>query len=192
MKVYLQPSLRGLSGKMGDWVYRYSKSKEKTYIGEKPTSTGEQTEGQVAQNERFSDASGYATEAMENPALCEYYTALAEERGMMPRNAAMSDFFNVPTFRPLDLVNYKGQVGDPIVIRLTSKFSLASLEIAINKVDGTDIESGQAVEVSPNKWVYMATQPVAMGSDIFIDMLGICHTGLHVKASENPIVGAAK
>jgi hypothetical protein len=25
MKVILQPSLRGLSGKMGDWVYRYDK-----------------------------------------------------------------------------------------------------------------------------------------------------------------------
>gem|GEM_PF-4332260 len=36
MKVILQPSLRGLSGKMGDWVYRYSKDKEKTFIEEKP------------------------------------------------------------------------------------------------------------------------------------------------------------
>jgi hypothetical protein len=190
IKAFLQPSLRGLSGKMGDWVYHYSKNKEKTFIGEMPTSTKEQTEGQLAQQERFADAIHYATEAMEDTALSEFYTALAEVRDMAPRNVAMADYFNVPTFKPLELDNYKGQVGDPIVIRVNSKFTLATLEIAINKVDGTDIEKGQAVEVSTNKWVYRATQPVPMGADIFIDMVGICHTGRRVKASENPIVGA--
>ena len=54
MKVILQPSLRGLSGKMGDWVYKYSKKKEKTFIGEKPVRTKELSQAQLEQNERFS------------------------------------------------------------------------------------------------------------------------------------------
>ena len=84
MKVILQPSLRGLSGKMGDWVYRYSTGKKKTFIGEMPVRTGEQTEGQLAQQERFTDGSGYASEAMENPALSEFYESVAEEMGIRP------------------------------------------------------------------------------------------------------------
>ena len=192
MKVILQPSLRGLSGKMGDWVYRYSKDKKKTYIGEMPVHTGEQTPGQLNQQERFGDGSRYASEAMADPALCQFYTALAEEWDMSPQNLAMADFLSVPQFKPLDLSNYQGRVGDPIVIRVVDKVGLASLEVAIDGQDGTDIEKGMAVEIGSHsgKWVYLATQPVAKGSDIFIELLGIDYTGKRVTMTENPVVGA--
>ncbi len=189
MKAYLQPSLRGLSGKMGDWVYRYSKGKKKTFIGEMPVRTAEQTEGQLAQQERFTEASRYASEAINDPARLEFYAALAEENGMSPSNAATADFLNVAYFKPLDLSAYKGQVGNPIVIRVESKFGLAALEVTINQQDGTDIEKGQAVEISTNKWLYTATRPVALGTDIFIDVVGTDHIGRQVKMSENPAVG---
>jgi len=189
MKVILQPSLRGLSGKMGDWVYRYSKGKKKTFIGEMPVRTGEQTEGQLAQQERFGDGSRYGSEAMENPALREFYETVAEELGISPQNAAMADFLSVPTFKPLDLSNYQGRVGDPIVIRVTAKFGLASLEVAIDRPDGTDVEKGQAVEIATNKWIYTASQPVPLGTELFIEVVGSDHTGKHVKMTENPTVG---
>jgi hypothetical protein len=189
MKVILQPSIRGLSGKMGDWVYRYSKSKKKTYIGEMPVRSGEQTEGQLAQQERFTDGSRYACEAMQNPALAEFYTAAAEELGITPQNAAMADFLSVPSFKPLDLSGYKGRAGDLIVVRAVAKFGLASLEVTIDRQDGSDIEKGQAVEIATNKWIYAATQAVPLGTDIFIDVVGTDHTGQQVKMSENPTVG---
>jgi hypothetical protein len=191
MKVILQPSLRGLSGKMGDWVYRYNKGKKKTFIGEMPVRTAEQTPAQLNQQERFGDGSRYASEAMENPALCEFYTALAEEWGMSPQNLAMADFLSVPQFKPLDLSNYRGQVGDPIVIRVEARVGLASLEVAIDLQDGTDIERGRAVEIGSHtgKWVYTASRPVAVGTDIFIEVLGVDYTGKRVKMTENPVVG---
>jgi hypothetical protein len=190
MKVYLQPSLRGLSGKMGDWVYRYSKDKKKTYIGEMPVRTGEQTPGQLNQQERFTDASGYAAEAMTIPALQEFYTALAEELGISPNNAAIGDYMSVPVIKPLDLSGYKGQVGDPIVIRVTAKFGLASLEVAIDRQDGSNVEKGQAVEFGSGRWIYAASQPVPLGTDIFIEVTATCHSGKQVKMTENPTVGA--
>lgn len=189
MKVILQPSLRGLSGKMGDWVYRYSKNKKKTFIGEKPVRSLEQTEGQIAQQERFTDASLYAGEAMADPALREFYENAAEEMGITPHNAAMADFLSVPVFKPLDLSKYKGQVGDPILVRVTSKFGLAALEITIDRQDGSEIETGRAVETATNRWVYAATQPVAVGTDIFIEVVGTDHTGRRVKMTESPTVG---
>ena len=192
MKAFLQPSLRGLSGKMGDWVYRYSKDKEKTYIGEKPVRTKDLSEAQLAHNERFSEASQYAVEVMDDPVLREFYETVAEERDMKVRNLAIADFFNVPYFKPLGLGNYKGQVGDTIVIRMVDEIGLVSMNVSIDRIDGTDIETGQAVETSPRsgKWIYTATQPVALGSDIFIEVVATDYVGKDVKVTENPIVGA--
>jgi hypothetical protein len=189
MKVILQPSLRGLSGKMGDWVYRYDKEHKKTVIGEMPVRTGEQTPGQIAHQEVFTDASGYSVAAMENPALLEHYTALAEDMGITPQNAAMGDFLSVPTFKPLDLSTYKGRVGDLIVVRVNAKFGLASMEVTIDRQDGTDVEKGQAVEIGNGRWFYTVTQPAALGTDVFIEVLGTCHSGREVKTTENPTVG---
>jgi hypothetical protein len=187
----LQPSLRGLSGKMGDWVYRYSKDKEKTFIGEKPVRTKELSEAQLAHNERFSDASQYAVEVMDDPVLREFYETVAEKKDMKVRNLAIADFFNVPSFKPLGLVNYKGRVGDTIVIRMVDEIGLVSMNVSIDRIDGTDIEKGQAVETSPRsgKWIYTATAPVAIGSDIFIEVVATDYAGKKVKLTENPIVG---
>ena len=65
-------------------------------------------------------------------------------------------------------------------------------DVSINRLDGTDIEKGQAVETSPRsgKWIYTATQPVALGSDIFIEVVATDYVGKNVKVTENPIVGA--
>ncbi len=189
MKVIVQPSLRGLSGKMGDWVYRYDKQHKKTIIGEMPVRTGEQTVGQLAQQECFTDAAGYIGQAMTNPDLWAFYESIAEDLGITPQNAAMGDYMSTPVFKPLDLSAYKGQVGDPIVIRVTAKFGLAALEVAIDRQDGSDVEKGQAVEIGSGRWVYAATKSIPVGTDIFIEVVGTCHSGKQVKMTENPTVG---
>jgi hypothetical protein len=104
---------------------------------------------------------------------------------------AIGDYLKAPTFKPLDLSKYTGQVGDPIVIRVVDEIGLVSLEVSIDRVDGTDVEKGQAVETSvrSGKWIYTATAPVALGSDIFIEVLGTDYTGKKLKMTENPIVG---
>lgn len=116
---------------------------------------------------------------------------LAEEWDISPKNLAVADFLSVPQFKPLDLSNYQGRVGDPIMIRVVDKVGLASLEAAIDGQDGSDIEKGMAVEIGSHsgKWVYLTTQPVAKGSDIFIEVRGIDYTGKWVKMTENPTVG---
>jgi hypothetical protein len=148
------------------------------------------SQAQLDHNERFGEGSRYGSEAMENPALREFYENVAEEMGISPQNAAMADFLSVPSFKSLDLSNYQGRVGDPIVIRVTAKFGLASLEVAIDRQDGTEVEKGQAAEIATNKWIYTTTQPVPLGTELFIEVVGTDHTGKRVKMAENPIVGA--
>ena len=72
---------------------------------------------------------------------------------------------------------------------MTAKFGLAALEVAIDRQDGTEVEKGQAVEIATNKWIYAATQPVPLGTELFIEVVGTDHTGRRVKMSENPTVG---
>jgi hypothetical protein len=66
------------------------------------------------------------------------------------------------------------------------------LDVAIDRQDGIDIEKGKAIEVGVHsgKWVYTATQPVARGSDVCIEVAGVDYTGKIFKMTENPVVGA--
>lgn len=189
-KVFLQPGLRGLSGGMGDWVYQMRNGK--TVVGMKPLNTKEPTEAQLHQRQRFGEAASYAKAALGDSAKREFYEAVAKERDMPAFALAVADYLIVPFFKPLDLSQYKGQVADPILIRAVDNLGLVSVEVAIDAIDGTDIEKGMAVEagIRSGHWVYTARTPVALGSDIFIEVVGIDHNGRRVKMTENPIVGA--
>jgi hypothetical protein len=103
----------------------------------------------------------------------------------------MGDYLKKPALKPLDLSTYRGHIGDVIEIRATDDLGLADLNVKIVAQDGTPIESGQAVEegVSSGKWIYTATQPVALGSDVFIEVKGCDHAGNKVQLTENPTVG---
>lgn len=189
-KVFLQPGLRGLSGGMGGWVYQMRNGK--TVVGMKPINTKAPTEAQLHQRQRFSDAASYAKAALGDPAKREFYETVAKERDMPAFAMAVADYLNVPSFKPLDLSQYKGRVGDPILIRAVDDLGLVSVEVTLNAIDGALIEKGMAVEAGARSghWVYTVTAPVALGADIFIALTGIDHTGRKAKMTENPIVGA--
>jgi hypothetical protein len=189
MKVILQSGLRGLSGGMQDWVYQYRDGK--TYLGPKPRRTREPSQAELNQRERFKEAALYAKSALADPATREFYETVAAERGTPVFALAVGDFLNQPSIKPLDLSNYKGQVGDPILIRAVDDIGLADVEVELTASNGTQIEKGKAVEngVRTGRWTYTATAPVALGSDIFIKVVGVDHAGTETQITENPTVG---
>lgn len=188
-KVHLQPGLRGLSGGMGDWVY--SMRNGRTILGMRAIKTAEPSEAQVAQQERFKEAVLFAKSAVANQALREFYAPIAQERELSVYALAIADFLNRPSFQYVDLVNYKGRVGDPIVIKALDDLGLVDVDVELVTQEGAPIESGKAVEqgTGSGKWIYTATAPVALGSTIFIEVNGIDHAGTKTKISANPIVG---
>ena len=190
MKVILQNGLRGLSGSMEDWIYQYRNGK--TYLGPKHLSTKDPTQAMIAHREHFKEASVYGKRAMANPALCEFYKPIAEARGITIYTLAVADFLNEPELKPLDLSGYQGRVGDTITIRGEDDLGFADVEVTITAIDGTRIEQGKAVEegVHTDYWIYTATKPVALGSDIFVEVVGVDHAGTKAKITENPIVGS--
>jgi hypothetical protein len=189
MKVILQSSIRGLSGAIEDWVYQYRDGK--TYVGPRPRRTKEPSQAELDHRARFKEATVHAKSAMDDPALRALYETIAEEQDIPVFAVAVRDYMVGPSIMPLDLTQYKGQVGDVITIRANDDIGLADLEVSIVANDGSPIERGKAVEngLRSGKWTYTATAPVALGADIFIEVTGVDHAGTRTKHTESPRVG---
>lgn len=189
-KVRFHGPVAGFSGAMGEMVFADNKKKNRTVAYMK--THYDPTEAQLDHQERFKEAALRAQAALTDPATYAFYSAIAQERDSTAQIVALTDFMVLPTFKSLDLSSYQGQVGDTITIRATDDIGLADVDVKITAQDGTLIEQGKATEdgVRTGKWIYTATQPVALGADIFIEVKGVDHAGNEAQLTENPTVGA--
>ena len=92
-KVKLQPWVVGLSGKMGDIVFKQTRNGEVTLSSCPDMSNVEWSPAQQAHRERFKQASAYARAALADPAVRAMYEKKAKKAGKTPRNMAISDYF---------------------------------------------------------------------------------------------------
>lgn len=189
-KVRFHGPVAGFSGAMGEMVFADNEKKNRTVAYMKKHYAP--TEAQLNQQERFKDCALRAQAALTDPATRAFYQAIALERDSSTHIVAFTDFLVLPEFKPLNLSGYRGQVGDKIHIRATDDIGLADVDVKISAQDGTLIEQGKATEdgVRSGKWIYLATQTVALGADIFIEVKGVDHAGNEAQLTENPTVGA--
>lgn len=188
-EVNLNETVNGYRGSIGRLVFKQYRGR--TIVARKPIITKPPTEGQLAHRQRFKDAAAFAKSAAADSALRAFYEPIAKERDITVHALAMADFLNRPSFQYIDLFDYKGRVGDPIVIKALDDLGLVDVDVELVTQEGAPIESGKAVEqgTGSGKWIYTATAPVALGSTIFIEVNGIDHAGTKTKISANPIVG---
>jgi hypothetical protein len=92
VKVILNPGIRRMSGKMGDWTYRWMHGRQ-TVMKTPDMSKVKWSEAQKAHRERFREAIAYAHEAMADPRVRAYYEKVASKKGRQPFRVAVSDFF---------------------------------------------------------------------------------------------------
>ena len=90
-KVELQPGLRALRGKMGDWTYRQMNGKQ-TVMKTPDMSRVKWSKAQKANRGRFREAIAYARQAMADPAVRVHYEKIGEKTGRQPFRVAVSDF----------------------------------------------------------------------------------------------------
>jgi hypothetical protein len=187
-KVRFHGPIAGFSGAMGEMVFADQGKRTVAYMKKHR----EPSEAQVSWYERWKEAAAYAKSVMGDAAKREFYSTIAAEKDIPLFALAMGDYLNEPSFKPLELDQYRGEVGNPILIRAGDDIGLVSVEVALSNVDGSEIEKGMAVEsgLRSGYWVYTATQAVPLSTDIFIEVVGIDHIGRKVKITENPIVGA--
>ena len=188
-KVRFHGPVAGFSGAMGEMVFADTEAKNRTVAYMKKHLPP--TQAQLEHRAYFAESVRRAVAALENPAKRAFYEAIAAERGVTAHLVALTDFLVAPSFKPLDLANYKGQAGDPIVIRAVDDIGLADVEVTLTANDGRQIETGKAVEagVRTGIWTYTATAVVPLGSDIFIELVGYDYAGQRTQHTESPRVG---
>ena len=89
--VILQPGLRELRGKMGDWTYRVMYGKQ-TLMKTPDMSNVKWSEAQKASRQRFKQAIAYARRAMADPQVSAQYEEAGRKAGRQPFRVAVSDF----------------------------------------------------------------------------------------------------
>ena len=189
-RVRFKGPIGGFSGAMDGMVF--ADNGEQTFAYIRKPRKGEKSEAELERVENWAEARAYANSVKaSNPELWALYQKVGKERKVSPFALAVGDYLKTPSFKPLDLKGYKGEVGNPIQIRAMDNIGLASVEVSIDMQDGTDVEKGMAVELGERTgfWVYTATQTVALGTDVFIEVVGVDYAGHRVKMTENPIVG---
>ncbi len=188
-KVRFHGPVAGFSGAMGEMVFADNETKNRTIAYMKKHYPP--TQAQLDHRAFFKECALRAQAALTDPATYAFYAAIAQVKDSTPQIVALTDFLVRPTIKPLNLTKYKGQVGDIITIRATDDIGLADMDVALIATDGTVIEQGKAIEdgTGTGMWIYTATQPVALGTDIFIEVAGVDHAGTEAKHTESPRVG---
>src|SRR5574339_502913 len=113
-KVRFHGPIAGFSGAMGEMVFADTKSKNRTTAYLKAHNAP--SEAQIAHREHWRESSTRAQQALEDPIRREFYEEIARQRYVPPYLAAFVDFLVAPTFKPFDLSEYKGNVGDKISV----------------------------------------------------------------------------
>jgi hypothetical protein len=190
-KVRFHGPIAGFSGAMGNVVFADNKAQDRTVAYMKKRRP--LSEAQARQQQRFKEAAAYANAALAKPESRAFYEPIAEDRGIPVQSLAIADFLNPrPDIQPLDLTAYRGRVGDPIGIRTVDDVGVVDVEVTLTANDGTRIEGGKAVEAGARSgyWTYTATAAVALGSDIFIEVVASDYAGNKGQMIESPRVGA--
>ena len=189
-KVRFHGPIAGFSGAMGEMVFADNEGKGRTVAYMKTNHP--LSEAQINQQVRFKEAVAYANAAVAKPESVAFYEPIAQEKRLSVHNIAIADYLNErPDIQPLDLTQYKGNVGDTILIRTFDDIGVVDVDVTLTSNTGTRIERGKAVETGSRSgyWVYTATAPVALGADIFIEVVAMDHAGNRGKMTESPRVG---
>src|SRR5512139_2274372 len=142
-KIRFKGPIGGMSGSVDGMVFADNGERTVAYI--RKERTGEKSEAEQRRDDRMAEARAYATSVKtNNPELWAFYKQVGKSRKISPQAIAIGDFLNVPVFKPLNLTNYFGQVGDPIKIHCKDDIGLVWVEVTIEKQDGSDVEKGMA------------------------------------------------
>jgi hypothetical protein len=95
-KILLHPMFQWIRGKMGKIVYRLSHNGEVSMYEAPDMSKVVWSQAQKAQRQNFAKASAYATLAIQDPEIRQFYVEMAKKRKKnkrRPGDMAVSDYF---------------------------------------------------------------------------------------------------
>jgi hypothetical protein len=149
---------RGLSGLVGDMLV-FRQKDGKTIVAKRPVKSKTVSEKQLAQRRRFQEAVFYSYTAVNSPETGEAYkTAAKKSKGKSASNIAVSDFFNAPDIKKVDLSGYTGAAGEQIRIVVSDDFAVKTVTVSITNADGSLVEEGIALQSIGALWIYTTAQ----------------------------------
>ena len=166
-KVRLNPILEQVLGQVGELVFK--RSGERVILARKPDFSDRQaSEAQLAAQERFRQAALYGKMVMADPDTKQLYGEAARGKGQPVFSLTVADFFNAPSVDEVDMANYSGKAGDPIVVMAHDDFEVAAVKVSLSDAEGEALESGDALQTPPNsgRWIYTATATIASGAQV--------------------------
>jgi hypothetical protein len=142
--------LQGMIGKeivFRDW-------EGKTVVAKAPRSP----KGQPNANQlRIRESFRYAKQVLKNPELAEAYRAVLKPRQSV-LSRALQDFVTPPRVISFHTREYRGLVGNPILIRALDDFEVKEIYVEIYDAAGVLLEEGKAQPVDgSDQWIYTAT-----------------------------------
>ena len=147
--------VRGLSGSLGDQFVVKQDKAGRTIVSVAPTFSENRTysEAQLGWQDKFRDASVYATGAKENAT----YVERAVGTPLTSYNVAMADFFHAPEIKEVDVTAWHGQTGELIRIQAVDDVQVTQVNVVITDDAGTVVEQGTAVRAEGAWWNYTTT-----------------------------------
>jgi hypothetical protein len=177
-KIRFNSLVRDVSGGFENVVFRARNGK--VVMARRSDLLNEPTAGQLAQRERFRDATAYGKIVMADPDLLAFYKAEAKERDIPVFALTIADFFNPPSIRQIDLAEYHGQVGDMVSVKVTDDFGVNVVNVTlVNAQTEQEIEHGRAIETGAGSglWHYTAKTVVAAGTEVKVNVVAADRPG---------------
>ena len=140
-KVRKNPIVRGISGGIGNLVFRQMPDGS-TYVSAKPDFSHRKfSKGQKEHQSRFQQAVAYAREAAKTQPI---YAKLAESTIMSAYNFALSDWFNPPVIHAIERKDGR------IRVEASDNVMVTKVQVIILDEEGKVAEKGEAVKVDPS------------------------------------------
>jgi hypothetical protein len=153
------PMMNNTTGMVGKTVVFKSYYGD-TIVANRPKKSSKKiSDARLKIQEKFTVAASYAKQAMLNAATKALYATGIGGTRRTAQSVAMSDFLNAPKVRVIDASEYKGAIGDLILVNAVDDFKVTKVKVTITSAAGVLIESGDAVQgtVDMFTWTYTAT-----------------------------------
>jgi hypothetical protein len=153
------PLMKGVSGMFAKLMV-FRELRGKIVMSNRPKRSGKLTPHQEMMRSRFQRAVMYAKKQMQDEQRKAAYAAAINGRKHSAYAVALTDYMTAPKVTSVDISNYKGVVGDPIIIHATDDFKITEVHVTISDSYGNTIEQGNAI-LSPGlkeEWRYVITE----------------------------------
>jgi hypothetical protein len=153
-------------GKFGNQVVLRTQNGKSILAKLPKKSDKEPSAAQLEVRRNFRSAINYAKAAMADPVLKAMYESHAGN-GLAAHVIALTDYLKSPKIDRIDVLEYRGKVGDRIIVSASDDFQVSKVKMRIFAADETIIEEGPCIQ-DPirGEWIYTATVEVDALADM--------------------------